>query len=127
MSQQAAITLNTVVYSPAGAPKGVPLWQYRGGGVLDSFSNLTINFLTAQGKKLLTMVTSRVTVPVVATADSTCACTGSLQRVSSGQVSYWLDPGATAAERLDLFNRVKDLAASAVMQAAVSDLDPPYA
>lgn len=127
MSAQAPITLNAVVYSPAGAPKGIPFWQYRGGGSLASFSDVTISFATAQGKKALTMITAKVTIPVVADVDSACACTGSLLRTNSGQASVWLDAGATAAERLDAYNRLKDLVASDAFKNAVVDLNPVYA
>lgn len=127
MGQQAAVTLNTVVYSPNGSQNGIVNWTNRSGGYGASFSVLTQGFVVNSGARKLTKVTYRVAVPVVATDDSACTCAGALLRTSSAQIDFWIDPGATAAERLDLFNRVKDLAASTLLQSAVSDLDPAYA
>lgn len=127
MGQQASVTLNAVVYSPAGSANGTAKWVNRSGGVLNSFSTLQQTFAEASGSKKLTRVNFRLDVPVVATADSTCACTGSLQRTASVQISVWMDPAYTAAERTDLAARIKDLAASGVFTAAVADLDPAYA
>lgn len=127
MGQQAAVTLNTVVYSPSGSEKGIVKWMNRSGGVAGSFSPLTQGFVSNSGARKLTKVTFRVDVPVVATTSDSCACVGSVIRDSSAQIDFWVDPNATAAERLDLFNRVKDLAASTLVQSAVSDLDPAYA
>lgn len=127
MSQQAIVTLNSVVYNPAGASNGVLFWYDRSGGVAKSFSPLTTVFSTKVGQNQRTKVSVRLEVPVVATTDSTCGCAGSLLRTSSFQGEYWIDPAATAAERLDLFNRVKDLMASAMIGSSIKDLDPPFA
>lgn len=127
MSQQAAVTLNTVVYDPAGANNGILTWVNRVGGVLNSFSKLTQGFITNSGARKLTKASFRVEVPVVATADSTCSCAGAVLRTSSAQIDFWIDPNATLVERTDLFNRVKDLAASTLVGDTVKDLNPAYA
>lgn len=127
MSQQAAVTLNTIVYDPAGSKSGILYWVNRVGGILNSFSNLTQGFATNSGARKLTKVSFRVDVPIVATSDGTCACTGATLRTSSFQIEYWIDPSATAAERLDLWTRAKDLAAASVTGDAVKDLNPAYA
>lgn len=127
MSQQAAVTLNTVVYDPAGANKGILKWVNRVGGLLNSFSHLTQGFLTNSGAAKRTKVSFRLDIPVVATVDSSCSCAGSVLRTSSFQIEYWIDPNATAAERTDLRLRAKDLAASALVTSAVDNLDPAYA
>lgn len=127
MSQQAAVTLNTVVYDPAGANNGILTWVNRVGGVLNSFSKLTQGFVTNSGARKLTKASFRVEVPVVATADSTCSCAGAVLRTSSAQIDFWVDPNATLTERTDLFNRVKDLAASTLVGDTVKDLNPAYA
>lgn len=127
MSQQAAVTLNTIVYDPAGANKGILLWVNRTGGILNSFSSLTQGFITNSGARKLTKASYRVEIPVVATADSSCSCTGAVLRTSSAQIDFWIDPNATLTERTDLYNRVKDLAASALVGSTVKDLNPAYA
>lgn len=127
MSQQAAITLNTVVYNPAGSNKGIVRWADRSGGVLNSFSYLTQGFVVNSGARKLTKATFRLEVPVVATASSTCSCEGELLRSSSAQIDFWIAPDASAAERADLLARVTDLISSTAVSDAVSDLNPVYA
>lgn len=127
MSQQAAVTLNTVVYSPDGAPSGVPLWTNRAGGVLNSFSRLIQRFVTGSGGLKLTKINYKVEVPIVATTDTTCACTGTLLRTSMATIEFSLSPDATLAERTDLYLRMKDLMATDLVKNAVENLDPAYA
>lgn len=127
MSQQASVTLNSVVYDPAGASNGILKWVNRTGGILNSFSALTQSYTDQSGARKLTKASFRVEIPVVAATDSECACAGTVLRTSSFQIEYWIDPNATTAERLDLWTRAKDLAAAAVTGSAVKDLDPAYA
>lgn len=133
MGQQASVTLNSVVYAPGGSDKGTVTWVNRDGGVLNSFSTLRQNYQDGNGAatsgsaSAATKVVFRLAVPVVATQDSTCACTGKLLKSSTVQISVWMDPALTAAERADIAARAKDLAASAVFTAAVASLDPAYA
>lgn len=127
MSQQADVTLNTVVYSSSGQQNGVVLWFSRAGGVLNSFSKLAQRYAQAVGGLKLTKISYKVEVPVVATADTTCSCTGAVLRTSMATIEFSLAPDATLAERTDLYLRVKDLVASTVLQGAVKDLNPAYA
>lgn len=127
MSQQASVTLNSIVYSPAGADKGILKWANRAGGILNSFSSLTQRFLAGAGDRKLTKVTYRVVVPVVATEDSTCACAGTVLRENSFQFDYWIDANATAAERADIVARAISLAGSTLVSDGVGSLDPAYA
>lgn len=124
MSLQADVTLNSVVYSSSGTSNGITKWVNRAGGILNSFKKLTQAFVTGSGARKLTKVTFRLELPVVATADSACSCIGALLRTSSAQIDFWVDPNASAAERADLVAQVKDLAASAAVSNAVSDLNP---
>lgn len=127
MSQQTAVTLNTVVYDPNGQSGGIAYWVNRAGGLLNSFRTLSQRFTTNSGSKKLTKITFEIDVPTVATADSSCACTGAVLRTSTAQVSFWVDPGATADERADLYLSMKDLISSTLVQGAVEDLNPAYA
>lgn len=127
MSQQASITLNAVVYDPAGAPKGKPVWVNRTGGVLNSFSDVTQTFVSNVGGKKLTKASFVLEVPIVATTDSTCSCSGTLLRMSRVYIEFSMDPGATAAERTDLYLRAKDLISTSLVQGTIEDLDPAYA
>lgn len=127
MGQQAVVTLNTVAYSPAGSNGGIVTWVNRSGGVSASFSKLTQGYATQSGARQVTKATYRLAIPVVATADSTCSCAGSLLRTSSAQIDFWIDPNSTLAERTDLFLRIKDLAASTLLSDGVENLDPAFA
>lgn len=127
MSQQAAVTLNGVVYNPAGASNGIVYWYDRSGGVAGSFSPLTQGFTTNSGSTKRTKVTFRLELPTVATVDSAYARDGQVLRVSSFQGEFWIDPTASSAERTDLYLRAKALIDSAIVSAAVEDLDPAYA
>lgn len=127
MSQQAAVTLNGVVYNPAGAEKGIVFWYDRSGGVAGSFSPLTQGYSANVGAAKRTKVSFRVELPTVATVDSAYAKAGQVIRNSSFQGEFWLDPTATEAERADIRARAKDLIDSALVTSAIEDLDPAYA
>lgn len=127
MSQQAAVTLNTKVYNPAGSDKGIVKWVDRSGGVGTSFSPLTQGYLENQTSRKLTKISFRVEIPVIATTDSDCSCSGTVLRTSSAQVEFWIAPDSTLAERTDLYQRVKDLVATTLVSGAVENLDPAYA
>ncbi len=123
MSQQAAVTLNTVVYSPNGLRNGIASWISRAGGVLAGFSKLTQKYSDpVSGTQ--TKIDFNLSIPVLATADSTCACEGELIRTNSATLSFWVAGTSTLAERTDLYLRVKDLVASTMLIAAVENLDP---
>lgn len=123
MSQQASVTLNTVVYSPAGLKNGVASWISRVGGVLAGFSKLTQSYKDpTTGTQ--TKIDFNLSIPVLATADSTCACVGDVIRTNSAVLSFWVAGTSTLAERTDLYLRVKDLVASGMLIAAVENLDP---
>lgn len=123
MGQQASVTLNTVVYSPAGLFAGVAKWINRSGGILAGFSTLTQKFKDpTTGTQ--TKIDFNISIPVLATADSACGCAGELIRTNSAVVSFWVASTSTLAERTDLYLRVKDLVATALVSGAVENLDP---
>lgn len=123
MGQQAAVTLNTVVYNPSGLKAGVASWVSRVGGVLAGFSKLTQVYKDpTTGSQ--TKIDFQIDIPVLATADSVCACEGTLLRTNSAHISFWVAGTSTLAERTDLYLRVKDLLATALVTNAVENLDP---
>jgi len=129
MSQQAAITLNTKVYSPSGSPDNTPgvtssLWMDRSSSLAGGFSGLSSKFKTPKGAQ--TKSDWNITLPTVAVADTATFATGDVMRTSSASVSVWLSPNSTLAERTDLYLRLKDLIASAPFIAAVENLDPAW-
>ena len=127
MSQQASFTLNTVVYDPAGAPNGRPLWVNRTGGILNSFSEVTQDYREAVGGLKLTTASVKLKVPVVATTDTSCTCAGNVLRLGQAEVIVKLAPDSTLAERTDLYLRLKDLVNSSYFIGMIENLNPAYA
>lgn len=125
MAQQANVTLNTIVYAPGGTTNGVSTWANRSGGSGASFTFLKEEFVQPTKGDVVRMKFS-LDVPVVATSDSECACTGGLLRNSTIQLSVWVPQSSTSAERTDLYNRLKDLVLSAPVSNGVSNLDPTW-
>lgn len=123
MSQQADVTLNTIVYSKAGVNGGVASWINRAAGVIAGFTVLK-QFFKSPVSGTQTKIDFNLSVPVVATADSGCHCAGDLLRTNSVTVSVWVAATSTTDERTDLYLRLKDLVATPMFQAAVKDLDP---
>ena len=72
-------------------------------------------------------VTWHPNIPIVAATDSTCTCAGELLRSSGYEIQMFADNTTTQAERLDDYNRLKDLVASDAFKASFVDLNPAYA
>lgn len=126
MAQQANVTLNSVVYAPAGTTNGVSSWYNRSGGSGASFSKLSEKVTAPSGTTPVVRELFTLDVPVVATEDTACVCAGGLLRTSTVQISVWVPQNSTSAERLDLFARITDLVSSTPFQNAVKNLDPSY-
>jgi hypothetical protein len=126
MGQQANVTLNTFVYVPAGTSAGVTSWVYRpASGFGASFSKLTSKYADPKSGTQI-KIDFLLSVPVVLAADTGFEPAGTLQRTSSATLSFWVSEDSTVAERTDLYLRVKDLVGSAMVIAAVENLDPAY-
>jgi hypothetical protein len=125
MSQQANVTLNSVIYAPAGSSDGVATWMNRSGGSAASFSKLTEKFSDASSGGVVRIVFG-LSVPVVQATDSAFAAAGTLLRSSTVQVSVWVPSGSTAAERADLLARIQALVAATPFTDAVNNLDPAF-
>lgn len=123
MSQQAAVTLNTHVYNPAGLLSGVARWIDRTAGVLAGFSVLTQRYKDPT-TGVQTKIDFSLSIPVIATADSVSHETGELVRTNSVTVSAWVASTSTLAERTDLYLRLKDLVATSLVSDAIENLNP---
>lgn len=123
--QQTALTLNTLIYNPAGSSAGKASWVERSAGVGAGFSVLTEKFYPVS-KAGVQRIEHNLNVPVVATVDSTCSCVGTLLLASFINTNIGIGPGASAAQRLDLYNRYKDYVATDAFKKSITDLDPSY-
>lgn len=126
MAAQANVTLNAVVYTPSGVDqKGTAKWTNRSAGFGNGFSVISESVVTPSTgsvtKELFTL-----NIPIVATVDGACSCAGDLLRTSTVQISVWIPNSSTAAERLDLWTRIRDLVASTPFVNGVQNLDPSY-
>lgn len=121
------LTLNTKVYTPAYFRGDTAAWAFRGDGVAAGFSNLTQRVYQAAkvaGKLGAWHSTHKLTLPIVAVADTDCACAGSVLRESGFDVHGWFAPGSTEAERLDLYNRLVALVATDQFKETFTKLAP---
>jgi hypothetical protein len=124
MAQQANVTLNTVVYSPAGTNNGVSTWTNRSSGFGSGFSNLSEEVVQP---KTGAVVREKFTLLLPIVADGTGPeSAGTLLRTSTVQLSVWIPVNSTSAERLDLYNRLVDFVASDPIELGVKNLEPSY-
>lgn len=126
MAQQATVTLNAIAYAPAGTSNGISSWVDRSGGFGSSFSVITEKFATPSKDGQLVRMTFGLALPVVATEDTACVCTGGLLRTSTCQISVWIPLTSTDSERLDLWTRIKDYVNSDPFKNGVKFLDPSW-
>lgn len=120
-----SITLNGKVYNPIGFNQnGQFVYSETSGGYPSAFSYLTSKVNTGTGKTD-SSVKWNLSIPVVATGDSDCSCTGSVLRTSFGKIEITEPASGTAAERLDFWTRVSDLVASAQFKASIQTLTQP--
>lgn len=127
MAAQANVTLNSVVYVPTGIKGGILGWVNRADGTPGAFSPLTESLTPPSPTGKVFNATFKVSVPIVATADTACSCAGTVLRFGEAIVTFLLPNTSTTAERTDLYLRLKDLVASSIMTDAVENLTTPNA
>lgn len=125
MAAQAAVTLNTIVYSPNGLIGNVAVWANRTSGFGTGFTYLKEDFAQSSKGGQVKVLFS-LDVPIVAAVDTGFVAAGTVLRRSTIQLSCWMASDSTAAERTDLYNRLKDLVLAAPVSNAVQNLDPTY-
>lgn len=116
------IVLNSLNYVGNGILNGVSQWWERSGGVVGAFSALTarINYNPTK-----TVVAWKLVVPVTKEDDSACGCEGEVVRTTIIDISVRSDRTATAAERLDVMERISDLVASTQFVGSITNLVQP--
>ena len=103
------ITLDALAFNGDGyINPGVSQWTERSAGVIAGFSTLRASAKLDQKFR----PKWDLHVPVIATSDSSCACTGAVLRVGDATISVRMDPSYTLAERTNLADMIKDLTAS---------------
>ncbi len=121
----ANLTLNTVTYTYASDVAGVITWLATAGGIPTGFSPVTLALRNPAKFGSPYRLDLRMALPVVATADSACSCTGAVLRSENVRIIAEIPDSGTTAERTDFGLRVKDLVANAQVQAALASLTRP--
>lgn len=122
MALQAALTLATRVYNPAGTENGVSTWRYPEDAFFNGTSKVTES-VRGPSKDGLYRINFKLDTPRVLGEDSSCGCAGTqvdnaVTRIETIFPSRW-----TKAQREEHWARVKDLVDSAVADAAHEDLE----
>lgn len=127
MAAQAALLLNTKSYAPRGKNSGdIATWALVGDASFGGATSLATEKVAGPNANNVYRVTFKVSVPKAATADSACACVGSILGTGLADVSLVIPVAFTPAERDDFRKRVQDLVANAVFTAATKDLEPSW-
>jgi hypothetical protein len=124
MSQQANVTLNSVVYAPNGTSNGVATWGNRSGGFANSFTFLTERM--TQSNPDVVRTEFKLDVPIVETVGTGTAAIGDLLRKSQVFITLLQPANSTAAERTDLKLRVQGLVTSTPFIDAIGNLEPAF-
>lgn len=119
------LTLNTKVYTPTSYTGGIAKWIHRPtSGIAAAYSSATQHVRAAASGTMHTQ--HKLTIPVVATADSACSCEGSVLRTAWVDIQTSTAATSTAAERLELYNQLTDFVASDAFKKAMVDNEPVF-
>lgn len=118
------IVLNTKTYTGTNSfVNGVVSWIERAAGIAAGFSTLRSSLRMDPAREGKVRVKWDIDMPIVATEDSSCTCTGDVLRSAVADISVRLDKSLTLAERTDFANRLQDLVASAQFRASLINLE----
>lgn len=119
----ANLTLNTVVYNGMGIVNALAQWVSRAAGVASGFAYVKARIRFDDPKFVRIKWTANL--PTVATADSSCSCTGEMLRFIDADISIRVATQSTTAERTDFALRLKDLVATTDFQSSIINLQQP--
>lgn len=122
-----SIVLNSKTYNFAGFDQnGVSIYKETSSGVPGGFSYLTCRVSTPATDKADSKVMWRLTMPILAAADSSCSCEGAVLRTyrfDDGKVT--IPSGSLAAERADFLARIQALVDTTQYAASINSLVQP--
>lgn len=119
------ITLNSKTYDNVGFnPNGQFVYSEKSGGVPSSFSYLTAKANSGTGRSD-SVVKWNLSLPIVATDDSACACDGNVLRTYYVRMEVTIPSGSSAAERADLLARLQELTSATQFTASITSLAQP--
>jgi hypothetical protein len=124
MAAQGVLTLNTKAYNPRGTQGGISTWQNTGDASFGGATTSVTESVRGPGADGNYRVRFLLTIPKLATADTSCGCIGqTLGKPAKADVTIDVPTVFTAAERDDLRLRIQALVAHAVLTVAVRDLE----
>lgn len=121
MSQQSVVTLNTHAYNPRGVSGGIASWVDSSNSNGSGVNRLTESVRGPNGSGI-TRVRFQLSLPLLATADTACACAGSVLGTASASVDVLIPGSFQVADRENLQKQITDLAASTEFIDAVKNL-----
>lgn len=117
-----SIVLNSKTYNPIGYDQNaVSVFIEQSSGVPAGFSRLT-DKVNAGNSKSDGSVKWKMTIPVIATEDSSCACSGEALRTYYVSIDVSVPSGSLKAERDDVLARITDLVATTQFASSISSL-----
>jgi hypothetical protein len=137
MAQQLAITLTdgattpvNRVFNPAKQDGDVYRWDYRGGGIVAGYGQLTISTRLPSKNAKTTKVQVKLVNPILeVTSPSTSTGIQPAPTVAYNNtldLTFTLHERSALQERKDLLTMARDLLNESLMTAAVQDYDAPY-
>jgi hypothetical protein len=127
MAQQTALTLDGAAYNPRGVSGGIATWGVMpdtdfGGGL----ALLTERVQGPHPKTGQTRVLFSFQVPKLLGADSACGCAGDVASTAYANVEVVIPGNFTAAERVNLRQRIQALVAATPFNLAIDSLEPSW-
>lgn len=120
-----SIVLDSKTYTFSGWNQNQQaLYSEKSGGVPSSFSYLTAKVNTGTGKSDST-VKWNLSIPIVATVDSECACAGDVLRTYYVRIEVTEPAGSTLAERENVHDCLTNLVAAPEFQSSIEGLVQP--
>lgn len=124
-----AIVLNGVTYNWAGFDQsGTSRWTATADGVASAFSNLTARVTVGtmtKSSSTSSKVRWRISKPVIATADSDCACVGTVLRTAYVDIAADFAATATLAERQAVLAEIQALVLKTEFTGSITALTQP--
>lgn len=119
------ITLDGLVFDNVGFNQnGQFVYSEKSAGTPSGFQYLTTKVNTGTGKAD-SVVKFNLSMPIVATVDSDCACAGDVLRTYYAKIELVIPSGSTAAERVNFDDEIQSLVLTTQWIAAVETLVQP--
>jgi len=123
MAAQGTLTLNTKAYTPRGKTGDVATWQLVGDSTFGGAISTVSESLRGPSRDGVYRGRLKLEVPLAASADSACGCTGSIKGTGIFDANIVIPLVFSTAERADFCDRLQALIANAITTAMVDSLE----